>query len=66
VRKSTVNGGVLTGTNGGIVFRVGVIMCNGTDHHSEVLYDREGEEEGYTPEGRNGRSNGEADVIAVK
>ena len=66
VRESAVDGRVWTGTNGGIVFRVGVIMRHGTNHHTEVLYDREGEEEGYTPEGRDGGSNGEADVIAVK
>ena len=41
-------------------------MCDGTDHHGEVLDDLKGEEEGYTPEGRNCGSKGEADVIAVE
>jgi hypothetical protein len=41
-------------------------MGDGTNHHGEVLHDLEGEEEGYTPEGRDCGAKGEADVIAVK
>jgi len=41
-------------------------MGDRTDHHSEVLHDLKGEEEGYTPEGRNYRGKSEADITAIE
>ena len=41
-------------------------MGNRTDDHGEVLHDLEGEEEGYTPEGRGCRGKSKADVTAIE
>ena len=54
------------GRDRGVIFGVGVIVGNGTDHHGKVLHDLEGEEEGYTPKSRDCRGKGEAEVIAIK
>lgn len=64
--KSAVNGGVGAGTNSRVVLGVGVIMGDGTEYHGEVLHDLEGEEEGYTPEGRKYRGKSEADEVAIQ
>ena len=66
MRESAVDGGIRTGTNGGVILGVGVVMGDRTDHHAEVLHDLEGEEEGYTPEGRGHRCKSEADIAAVE
>jgi hypothetical protein len=66
VRKGTVHHGVGKGTNRGVVFRVCVVVSDGTDHHGEVLCDLEGKEEGNTPEGGDYSGKGEADITAIK
>ena len=66
VRKGAVYGVISARADGRIKLGVGMILGNGTDDHGEVLHDLEGEEEGYTPEGRGGRGKSKADVAAVE
>lgn len=66
VGKSTVDNGVGARTDSGVVLGVGVIMGDRTEHHAEVLYDLEGEKEGYTPEGRGCGGKSKTDIAAVQ
>ena len=63
--ESAVDGRVGTGTDGGVVLGVGVVMGDRTNHHSDVLHDLKGEKEGYAPEGRNRRGKSEAYKDAI-
>lgn len=64
--KCAVDSGVGTGTDGGVVLGVGVIVGDGTKDHAEVLYDREGEKEGYTPESRGRGGKSKANEVVVE